>query len=115
MSVEKTPGPQLWSKPLSDSKVAVLVLNTLKQPQSFSVPLADVPGLKCGAGCAVRDVWRQQDNGTVTGQLAMDLAPLAQAHVGQILALAEFAQLILAEGLALLLVVAPQRDPRQKV
>ena len=82
LSVEKTPGAQLWSKPLSDSKVAVLVLNTLKQPQSFALPLADVPGLKCGAGgCAVRDVWRQQDNGTVTGQLAMDLASHQTAYM----------------------------------
>ena len=45
----------------------------------------------------------------------MDLAPLTHTHVGQILALAEFAQLVLAECLALLLVVAPQGDPRQKI
>ena len=48
-------------------------------------------------------------------QLAMNLAPLAHAHVGQVLALAELAQLVLAQHLALLLVVAPQRDPRQKI
>ena len=48
--------------------------------QTFTV--ADVPGLKCGAGgCAVRDVWRQQDNGTATGQLATDLAPHQTAYM----------------------------------
>ena len=48
-------------------------------------------------------------------QLAMDLAPLAHAHIGKVLALTELAQLVLAECLALLLVITPQRDPRQKV
>ena len=48
-------------------------------------------------------------------QLTMDLAPLAHAHIGKVLALTELAQLVLAECLALLLVITPQRDPRQKV
>ena len=48
-------------------------------------------------------------------QLAMDLTPFAHAHISKVLSLTELAQLVLAEGLALLLVVTPQRDPRQKV
>ena len=48
-------------------------------------------------------------------QLTVNLAPLAHAHVGQVLALAELAQPVLAERLTLRFVVTPQRDPRQKV
>ena len=48
-------------------------------------------------------------------QLAVYLTPLAHAHIGEVLALTQLAQLVLAERLALRLVVAPQGQPRQKI
>ena len=74
--ISRCPGPQLWSKPLPGGKVAVLVLNTGKNPVSFKLPLVDVPKLSCGGGSGgsggggggggggackvnVRNVWKQ--------------------------------------------------------
>jgi hypothetical protein len=55
-------GAQLWHKPLPGGKVAVLIVNLAPETQDFSLPLADVPSLNCGAGkCTVRDVWLQKD------------------------------------------------------
>jgi hypothetical protein len=54
-------GPQLWAKPLSDGKVAVLVVNLIEDDQTFALPLMDVPGLDCKGSCSVRDVWDRKD------------------------------------------------------
>ena len=66
-------GPQLWSKPLPDGKVAVLVVNIAETAQDFELPLADVPGLSCGGSCAVRDVWAGKDLPPQAKSVAMAL------------------------------------------
>eukprot|EP00729_Bicosta_minor_P002093 gene2093-11945_t len=66
-------GPQLWSKPLSNGMVAILVVNILDLPQSFTLPLGDVPTLECGSSCTVRDVWDQKYLGPVTTHLPIQL------------------------------------------
>ena len=49
------------------------------------------------------------------GQLEVYVAPLPHTQVGEKLALAELAQLVLAQCLALFLVVIPERCPGQEV
>lgn len=75
-------GAQLWSKPLPEGKVAILVVNIGEVAQAFSLPLSDVPALDCGGsggassssgGCAVRDVWGQKDLPRVVAHLPMQL------------------------------------------
>jgi hypothetical protein len=75
-------GPQLWAKPLSMGKAAVLVVNLLDQNITFSLPLADVPFLtanatsciaRSGASCAVRDVWERKDLAPITSHIGISL------------------------------------------
>ena len=66
-------GAQLWSKPLPNGKVAVLVVNLAPETQFFSLPLADVPALVCGGSCTVRDVWAQTDLAPKKDHLQMTL------------------------------------------
>jgi alpha-galactosidase len=54
----------IWTKPLSDGRVAVGLFNRAWGPRDISVDLADV-GFKNGAN--VRDVWEQQDLGHKSG------------------------------------------------
>ena len=73
-------GPQLWTKPLADGRIAVVVVNPMVTEQSFALPLADVPGLSgCGgaSGCAVRDVWNHADASHLVsaGHVAIVLGP----------------------------------------
>eukprot|EP01052_Picozoa_sp_SAG31_P024852 SAG31_NODE_2141_length_6344_cov_13.577742_8_plen_234_part_00 len=84
LSVDKTPGPELWSKPINASAVAVLVVNPISQPQSFSMPLTDVPGITCGATnpCAVRNVWKQANADMTQGSsILVTLAPHESAYM----------------------------------
>lgn len=74
------PGSQLWSKPLLNDKVAILLLNPLDVEQELSVPFADVPKSPCGGSCAVRDVWQQQDFVVHGAALSMKLAPHESAY-----------------------------------
>ena len=48
-------------------------------------------------------------------ELRVNVAPLAHAHVGEVLPLAQLAQLILAQCLPLGFVVAPQGEPGEKI
>lgn len=67
-------GAQLWSKPLPQGRVAILVVNLAPQTQEdFVLPLADVPALKCGAQCTVRDVWAQKYLALQAKELSMTL------------------------------------------
>ena len=52
---------------------------------------------------------------TGNGQLGVDIAPLAHAQIGEELALAELGQLVVAQCLALFLVVAPQVESGHEV
>lgn len=62
LKLAPTNGMQLWSKPLSDSKVAILVVNTVEIAQALNFPLADIPQLPCHGKCKVRNVWTQTDS-----------------------------------------------------
>eukprot|EP00928_Gymnodinium_smaydae_P087229 TRINITY_DN71522_c0_g1_i1.p1 TRINITY_DN71522_c0_g1~~TRINITY_DN71522_c0_g1_i1.p1 ORF type:complete len:615 (+),score=55.17 TRINITY_DN71522_c0_g1_i1:204-2048(+) len=57
-------GAQLWSKPMSGSRAAALLVNVLSVPQRVLFPLTDIPMLSSLAEpssiCWVRDVWAQQ-------------------------------------------------------
>jgi len=85
MTAAPVGGVQMWAKPLSSARVAIFLLNPLAAPQALDWPLADVPrfpdlALDCAAaGCAVRDVWAQQDLGVSTGTIRVALAPWASA------------------------------------
>jgi hypothetical protein len=74
------PGSQLWSKPLLDGKVAILVLNPLYVEQELSVPFDDVPQNPCAGSCTVRDVWQQQDSVVHGSALSLKLAPHESAY-----------------------------------
>lgn len=71
------PGVQLWSKPLGQGKVGILVINVLDIPQHLDLPLADIPGLGCTpgavAGCVARDVWGEKDITVTADHLDLDL------------------------------------------
>merc|ERR1712083_644805 len=63
-----THGVQLWSKPMSQSKTAVLLVNPLNVNQTITFPLSDVPNFAgsanfaCHPGrCKIRDVWNKTD------------------------------------------------------
>eukprot|EP00039_Didymoeca_costata_P027722 m.19038 g.19038 ORF g.19038 m.19038 type:complete len:663 (-) comp6470_c0_seq1:97-2085(-) len=66
-------GVQLWSKPLPNGEVAILVINIADRPQKMSVPIADIPQLKCGTSCQVRDVWNQKNMPDQTETIDVDL------------------------------------------
>lgn len=60
----KVPSWQIFYKPLSSSKVALLFMNHDSQTQDLSLSLADVPTLRCGSNglqCGVRDIWNHKD------------------------------------------------------
>jgi hypothetical protein len=79
IGVGQPPGVQLWSKPMSASKVAFLVLNPLSLPQKTTVALADVPHNPCktyaASSCALRDVWAGKDMTSQSGTVDVSLAP----------------------------------------
>ena len=68
-------------------------------------------------GLLLRELGRHAKTELPAGhdQLTVYLAPLSHTHIGEVLALAELAQLVLTQRLPLRLVVAPQREPRQKI
>lgn len=79
-STGDTLGIQLWSKPLPNGKVAVLVLNTMDTQQTMTIRCSDVPGQPCcKTDCAVRDVWAQEDIGDKK-DLAITLATHQTAY-----------------------------------
>lgn len=85
LTVEPVNGVQLWSKPLSNSSIAIILVNTLPGTQSLSFPLADVPHFKgvyskCVVGkCVARDIWEQTDMNITVDHLAVSLKPWASA------------------------------------
>ena len=60
--VRRSPTNEVWTKPLSDGSVAVLLLNRADQTADVRAQFSDV-GLR-ETGVAVRDLWRKQDIGT---------------------------------------------------
>ncbi len=60
---------QVWARPLKGGAVALALYNTDDKPHSFTVRLADVPGVSSGSA-DVRDVWAGKDIGTVSGKFA---------------------------------------------
>jgi len=76
VTVSRTPGTQLWSKPLLKDKVAVLAVNTVNVNQAFSVPLSDIPGVPCGGSkaCMVHNVWTSEDHVVQADHLSLNLA-----------------------------------------
>lgn len=75
----RTNGLQLWSKPLPNSKVAILVVNTVLTPQMLSLPLSDIPQLACHGKCKMRDVWTQTDSELQQDHIPITLNPHASA------------------------------------
>merc|ERR1712032_1044925 len=86
LRVAPTLGVQLWSKPISKSKIAVLLVNPLHVNQTLSFPLSDVPhfpgsaNFACVAGrCNIRDVWEKTDATVASAQIRVALRPFASA------------------------------------
>lgn len=66
---------EVFAKPLAGGAAAVLFLNhDPSLARNLTLDLAAVPGLACGAGCAVRDVWRHAPRGAAAGSLSADVA-----------------------------------------
>lgn len=58
---------QLWSKPLADGGVGVILFNRGEAPAvGWSFDVSDV-GLKPNAKVSIRDLWAHSDNGTSVG------------------------------------------------
>eukprot|EP00039_Didymoeca_costata_P012683 m.183776 g.183776 ORF g.183776 m.183776 type:complete len:595 (+) comp15549_c0_seq4:133-1917(+) len=67
-------GVQLWSKPLSNNRVAILVLNPLSINQNVTVPFADVPNISCSDSCPLLDVWRHTSSVIAGNYINVSLA-----------------------------------------
>ena len=77
---------EIWSKPLPESKVAILVLNTLETDVTLTLTVADdVPGKPQGA--TMRDVWAHKDVPITGGQVPCKL----RAHASLLAVLAQTA------------------------
>jgi hypothetical protein len=67
---------EVWAKALPESKVAILVLNTVAVKTSTAVTLAlangDFPGNP--QGTMMRDVWNQKDVPVVDGRITLSLS-----------------------------------------
>ena len=68
---------EVWTKPLTEDRVAVACLNTGSEEQTVTL---DLTALTLPASATVRDVWTHQDLGEVEGELVTTLAPYA-THV----------------------------------
>lgn len=65
-------GAQVWAKPLSDGSWAAGLFNLNESPTDVTV---DFGALKLAGRQDVRDLWRQKDIGTATGQFTATVAP----------------------------------------
>jgi len=78
MGVLRTPsnssGIEVWSKPLKDGSVAVLLLNRGEDAADITAQWS-VVGLPASASAAVRDVWAQKDLGDHTGSYTGTAVP----------------------------------------
>ena len=64
---------QYFYKPLSQGKVAVLLMNHESKVQNLSLSFSDVPSVQ-GELCAIRDVWDRKNLGRyVTNYTALDV------------------------------------------
>lgn len=70
--VRKTADEFILAKPLEDGSVAAGLFNLSKSPREVSCALKD---LGAAERCRVRDSWRQNDDGTVTGELRRTVGP----------------------------------------
>lgn len=67
-----TPGPlvvassQYFSKPVSATEIAVLLMNHDSDANDLMLNFADIPGIKC-TSCKVRDIYARKDLGTFDG------------------------------------------------
>ena len=70
MGVRRSPsnatGTEVWSKPLQDGSVAVLLLNRGEDAADITADWSLV-GLPAGASADVRDLWEKKDAGSHTG------------------------------------------------
>lgn len=57
------PAFQYLAKPLSGTKVAVLLMNSARKSATLVLNFDQVPGITCPDGCRVRDVWQHQNLG----------------------------------------------------
>jgi alpha-galactosidase len=71
--VRKTDDEFVLAKPMEDGSVAVGLFNLSEAPREVAVAAADL-GLDAGASLRVRDLWRWQELGTVTGRYAATVA-----------------------------------------
>ena len=71
-SYEMLPVWQLWSKPLSQSQIAVLVVNNSPDSTQVSFTLAE---LGLSRTVTARDVWAHTNNGTITESFSASVAP----------------------------------------
>lgn len=67
-------GTEVWSKPLHDGSVAVLLLNRGEVPADITADWSLV-GLPSGSSADVRDVWAQKDIGSHTGSYTGSAVP----------------------------------------
>ena len=56
----------VWSRALSDGSVAVALYNEGETPLAINVPLTDL-GFSPTEKVAVRNLWKREEEGTVTG------------------------------------------------
>merc|ERR1712232_542252 len=72
-------GPmQLWTKPLADGAVALLLAHrgSNNDPTaSVKVDLADLPGVRRGMRMIVRDIWRHKDLGEAEATFTLNALP----------------------------------------
>ena len=63
---------QVWSKPLSDGSRAFGVFNLGKGPRKYRIPLK---ALGLSGVVSLRDLWRQKDLGSFTGEAEVAVPP----------------------------------------
>ena len=63
---------QVWSKPLADGSRAFGVFNLGKGPRKYRIPLK---ALGLSGAVTLRDLWRQKDIGSFTGEAEVAVPP----------------------------------------
>jgi hypothetical protein len=63
---------QLFAKPLTHRRVAVLAMNHGLEHRSVSIPWSTVPGVMCDP-CLVRNIWTHETIGIVAGEISFDI------------------------------------------
>jgi len=69
--VTNTSNYQYYYKPMSDDRMAVLLMNSKDTTQDLTLTLTDVPGIRCArdgaSSCNIRDINARKDLGSFTG------------------------------------------------